>query len=191
MPYRFNFDLTSISRAFFTELVKVAHEKKLHSRFGKRARNLAERFRLSEITGLDVSNVLQLVEDLADIYIQNFAEREHFEKTRSRVLFVPHCARKYMDNRCQAIFDPSAPSYVCSQCSPECLVNRATKLGKERGYDVYILPGGSCIPEVLKKKRYEAISRGRMQSRTQVKWSILKQRWIDRPRCSTHKKRLR
>jgi hypothetical protein len=28
-------------------------------------------------------------------------------------------------------------------------------MGEQRGYDVYILPGGSCIPEILKKFQYQ------------------------------------
>jgi hypothetical protein len=30
-------------------------------------------------------------------------------------------------------------------------------LGESRGYDVYILPGGSCVPEILKTRRYEGV----------------------------------
>ncbi len=28
---------------------------------------------------------------------------------------------------------------------------------QEKGYDVYILPGGSCIPKILKAKHYEGV----------------------------------
>jgi hypothetical protein len=157
MPYSFNFDLSRISKSFFRELARVSQERKLHKRFGKKARNLAERFRLAEITGLDVPSALQLVEDLVDVYVQNVSEREQFEKTKRRALFLPHCSRKYMDNRCQAVFDPCIPSYRCNHCSDDCLVNQATKLGENRSYDVYVLPGGSCVPEVLKKNHYEGI----------------------------------
>jgi len=62
-----------------------------------------------------------------------------------------------MDNRCKAVFDPDIPSYSCSHCSPDCLVNQATLAGEERGYDVYVLPGGSCIHQILQKGRYEAL----------------------------------
>lgn len=157
MPYSFNFDLSRISKSFFRELARVSQERKLHKRFGKKARNLAEKFRLAEITGLDVPSALQLVEDLVDVYVQNVSEREQFEKTKRRALFLPHCSRKYMDNRCQAVFDPYIPSYRCNHCSDDCLVNQATKLGENRSYDVYVLPGGSCVPEVLKKNHYEGI----------------------------------
>jgi len=97
------------------------------------------------------------VEDLIDVHMQNVSERENFMKTRKRALFLPHCARKYMDSRCQAKFNPDLPSYKCAHCSPDCLVNRATTLGESKGYDVYILPGGSCVPEILKKNKYEGV----------------------------------
>jgi len=157
MPYKFSFDLSSISKSFFKELARVASERKLHKRLGLKARNLADKFKLTEITGLDVPDALQLVEDLVDIYIQNLSERERFKKTKKRALFLPHCSRKYMDNRCRASFNPQLPSYKCGQCSEDCLVNRATRLGEERGYDVYVLPGGSCVVDLLQRNKYEGV----------------------------------
>jgi len=157
MPYGFSFDLSSISKSFFRELSRVAQRRKLHRRLGVGARHLAERFRLSEITGLNVSDTLLLVEDLIDIHMRNVAERERFTETKKRALFLPHCSRKYMDSRCQATFDSSLPSYRCAHCSNDCLVNRATTLGKRKGYDVYVLPGGSCIQGILEKKQYEGV----------------------------------
>jgi len=157
MPYKFSFDLSSISKSFFKELARVANERKLHKRLGLKARNLADKFKLTEITGLDVPDALQLVEDLVDIYIQNVSQRERFMKTKKRALFLPHCSRKYMDNRCKASFNPEVPSYKCGQCSEDCLVNRATRLGEEKGYDVYVLPGGSCVVDLLQRNKYEGV----------------------------------
>lgn len=157
MPYGFSFDLSQISKSFFKELARVATEKNMHRRIGERARNLAEKFRIRELTGLDVSDALMLVEDLVDIYVRNLSEQKSFLKTKKRALFLPHCSRKYMDNQCQARFDPEIPSYQCAQCSPDCLVNQATALGRERGYDVYVLAGSSCIPKILKKDSYEGV----------------------------------
>ena len=37
------------------------------------------------------------------------------------------------------------------------MVNKADQLAKKKGYDVYLLPGGSCIPKILKSRHYEGI----------------------------------
>lgn len=155
MPYGFSFDLTKISKSFFRELARVSREKELHKRLGIRARHLAEKFKLSEMTGLDVPDALQLVEDMVDVYVKNASQRTRFEKTRTRALFLPHCSRKHMDSRCKASFIPEIPSYKCAHCSEDCQINKATKMGEDKGYDVYVVPGGSCIPTIIKKFRYE------------------------------------
>jgi len=157
MPYKFSFDLSNISKSFFKELARVAAERKLHKRLGIRARHLSDRFKLTEITGLDVPDALQLVEDLVDVYVQNVSQKERFEKTKKRAMFLPHCSRKHMDNRCRAAFNPKLPSYKCGHCSKDCLVNKATTLGEKKGYDIYVLPGGSCVLSILKRNKYEGI----------------------------------
>jgi hypothetical protein len=62
-----------------------------------------------------------------------------------------------MDGRCKAVFDTDIPSYVCAHCSPDCDVNKAENVAKSKGYDVYVLPGGSCVPKILKANKYEGI----------------------------------
>ena len=157
MPYQFSFDITRISRAFFREAARLAQEKKLHGRMGAQAQSLAKKFKIREITGLNAAEVIMLIEDLVDIYTRNLADKEKFSKTKKRALFLPHCSRKYMDNRCQAHFDPEISSYSCGHCSPDCLINQATPLAEKRGYDVYVVPGGSCILNILRNKGYEGI----------------------------------
>jgi len=157
MPYDFNFDLSNIPRSFFRELARVAEERQLPKRFGLRARSLAERFKLSEATGLDVQNVLQIVEDLVGMQILNAKQREQFNATEKRVLFLPHCSRKYMDSSCKAVFDAGVPTYRCAHCSEDCLVSQATTLAEGKGYTVFVVPGGSCIPGIIKKNSFEAV----------------------------------
>jgi hypothetical protein len=157
MPYQFNFDLTRVSRSFFRGVAEAAHKRRMHRRIGEVAVHLLERFRVQEITGLDVAQALMLLEDLIDIQMKNLSNRERFLRTSRRVLFLPHCSRKHMDNRCKAIFDQNIPSYSCAHCSPDCLVGQATVAGEKRGYDVHVLPGGSCIHQILQKGRYEAL----------------------------------
>ncbi len=157
MPYQFKFDLTRLSQSFFTGIAVAAQKRKLHRRIGDATQRLLDRFRVQEITGLDFAQALMLLEDLIDIQTKNFNNRERFVRTSRRVLLLPHCSRKYMDNRCKAVFDPNIPSYRCSHCSPDCLVNQATVAAEERGYDVHVLPGGSCIHQILQEGRYEAL----------------------------------
>jgi hypothetical protein len=157
MPYQFKFDLTRLSQSFFTGIAVAAQKRKLHRRIGNAAQRLLERFKVQEITGLDLTQALVLLEDLIDIQTRNFNDRERFIRASRRALFLPHCSRKYMDKRCKAVFDRNIPSYRCSRCSPDCIVNQATMAGEKKGYDVYVLPGGSCIYEILQKGRYEAL----------------------------------
>lgn len=155
MPYKFSFDLSRMSKKFFRELANIAKEKGLHRKLGGQARHLAEKFKIQEMTGLEVSDALRLVEDLVDIYVRNISETQKFNGTKKRALLLPHCARKYMDNRCQANFNPDIPSYSCGHCSEDCLVNKATKLAEKNGYDVFVLAGSSCVPQILKKNGYK------------------------------------
>ena len=157
MPYKFTFDLSRISRFFFTEITKISYQKGMHRRIGKTVHEVIKRFKIQEATGLNFSDAVLLLEDLIDIQARNLLEREKFVQTKKRALFLPHCARKYMDNRCKAVFNPNIPSYICAHCSPDCLINRAASFAEEKGYDVYILPGGSCIPKILQARRYEGV----------------------------------
>ena len=157
MAYGFNFDLSRISRDFFTAVARMSYRRKLHKRIGEQMRTLIEHFRIGDLTGLNVNDALTLIEDLAEVYTKNLSGKEDFLRTRSRALLLPHCARKFMDGRCKASFNSQVASYTCAHCSPDCLVNQACVLGEGKGYTVHILPGGSCIVRVLKQKGYDGV----------------------------------
>ncbi len=157
MPYKFIFDLSKIPRFVFTEIAKISYEKGMHKQFSKRAQDIIKKFKIQEATGLNLYDAVTLLEDLVDAQSRNLVEREKFIQTKKRALFLPHCSRKYMDNRCKATFDSNVPSYVCAHCSRDCPVGTAVTFAERKGYDVYILPGGSCIPKILKAKHYEGI----------------------------------
>lgn len=157
MPYKFTFDLSKFPRFFFTEIAKASYQKGVHKQVGKTAQEIIRKFKIEDVTGLNLYDAVTLLEDLIDTQARNLIEREKFVQTKSRALFLPHCSRKFMDNRCKASFDPSIPSYVCSHCSQDCPIGRAVLHGEKKGYDVYILPGGSCIPNILKTKHYEGV----------------------------------
>ena len=157
MPYRFTFDLSRIPRFFFTELTKIGYQKGMHKKVGRAVNEMVKRFKIQEATGLNISDAVLLLEDLIDIQAKNLLGREKFVQTRKRALFLPHCSRKYMDNRCKALFDPNKPSYVCAHCSPDCLINKSVSFAENKGYDVYILPGGSCVPKILETRHYDGV----------------------------------
>ncbi len=157
MPYKFTFDLSKVPRFFFTELAMISYQKGMHKSFLNTANELIIKFKIQEATGLNLSDAVVLLEDLLDIQAINLTERNKFLETKKRALFLPHCSRKYMDSRCKANFEPSIPTYVCAHCSEDCIVNKADAQAKSKGYDVYIVPGGSCIPKILKNCNYEGV----------------------------------
>ncbi len=157
MPYKFTFDLSKVPRFFFTEIATVSYQKGMHKTLLNTLHDLILKFRIQEATGLNLADAVVLIQDLIDLQAINMMERGKFLQTKKRALFLPHCSRKYMDSRCRAIFDAAVPSYSCAHCSADCLVNKADAVAKKKGYDVYLLPGGSCIPKILKSRSYEGV----------------------------------
>jgi uncharacterized protein len=157
MPYKFTFDLSKVPRFFFTEIAMVSYQKGMHRSFLKTLNDLILKFKIQEATGLNISDAVALLQDMIDLQAINSMERGRFLQTKKRAIFLPHCSRKYMDSRCKASFNPDIPSYTCSHCSDDCMVNKADCYAREKGYDVYLLPGGSCIPKILKNRHYEGI----------------------------------
>ncbi|MGQ9552333.1 MAG: DUF116 domain-containing protein [Candidatus Bathycorpusculaceae bacterium] len=157
MPYTFTFDLSKVPRFFFTEVARIAYQSGISKTIFQTLQETIKKFKIQEATGLNLSEAVLLIQDLIDTQARNLLERERFVQTRKRALFLPHCSRKYMDNRCKATFDKSIPSYICAHCSPDCLIGKAELFAKKMGYDVYILPGSSCIPKILNCRSYEGV----------------------------------
>ena len=157
MPYKFTFDLSKVPRFFFTEIARVSYHKGMHTTFLNTLQELIQKFRIQEATGLNLSDAVVLLHDLIELQSVNLLGRGKFLQAKKRALLLPHCSRKYMDSRCKASFDASIPSYTCAHCSEDCLVNKADRLAKKKGYDVYVVPGGSCISKILKTNRYEGV----------------------------------
>jgi len=157
VPYKFTFDLSKVPRFFFTEMATVSYQKGMHKTLLESLQKIIIKFRIQEATGLNLSDAIVLLQDFIDLQAINLIERGKFLQTKKRAVFLPHCSRKYLDGRCKAVFNPEIPSYTCAHCSEDCLVSRSTMIAARRGYDVYIVPGGSCIPKILKNKKYEGI----------------------------------
>jgi hypothetical protein len=157
MPYKFTFDISKAPQRFFIELALVGNQMGMQKVFEKTLQVLIKKFKIQEISGLDIQDAVVLIQDLLEIQTLNLIQKQEFLKTKKRALFLPHCCRKYMDSQCQAVFEPSLSSYVCAHCSPDCYVNKAERVAKGKGYDVYVLSGGSCMPHILKQKEYEGV----------------------------------
>ncbi|KXA89460.1 hypothetical protein AKJ57_05300 [candidate division MSBL1 archaeon SCGC-AAA259A05] len=157
MTYEFDFDLTGVSRSFFREIAKFSEKRGIHQGLGEIVGDIVDRFKIQEMTGIPVSDITKVVNDMIDIHAKNLSQEEEFKETSDRALFLPHCARKFMDNRCQAEFDQELSTYRCKHCSEDCLINSASQIGEERGYDVYVLPGGSCIPKIINGNDYDGV----------------------------------
>jgi len=155
MPYKFTFDLSKLPRFFFNELAILSFQKGMHKTFLNTLKDVIIKFKIQEATGLNLSDAIMLLQDMIDLHGINLHQRNKFLKTKKRALFLPHCTRKFMDNRCQATFDSTIPSYICKHCSGDCLVNKANQIAEKKGYDVYVVPGGSCVPKIVKKAMYE------------------------------------
>ena len=157
MPYKFTFDISKAPQHFFIELAIVGNQMGMQKVFEKTLQELIRKFRIQEVTGLNIQDAVVLIQDLLKMQTLNLIQKQEFLQTKKRALFLPHCCRKYMDSRCQAVFEPSLTSYVCAHCSPDCFVNKAERIAREKGYDVYVLSGGSCMPNILKQKKYEGV----------------------------------
>ena len=157
MPYKFTFDISKAPQHFFIELAIIGNQMGMQKVFEKTLQGLISKFRIEEVTGLNIQEAAILIQDLLKMQTLNLTQKPEFLKTKKRALFLPHCCRKYMDSRCQAVFEPSLSSYVCTHCSLDCCINKAERIAKEKGYDVYVLSGGSCMPNILNQKSYEGV----------------------------------
>jgi len=157
MSYEFTFDLSKISQSLFSDISEFTQKGRVHLRMGNMARTLVNKFNIAKLTGLPVADSITVIEDLIDVQTKNNMYKKHFIKSNKRAVFLPHCCRKHMDSKCKAKFDPETTSYICSYCSEDCIVCQATKIAKKENYDVYVLPGASCVRNILKNKSYDGI----------------------------------
>jgi hypothetical protein len=157
MPYKFTFDLSPVPRFFFTELARISYRKGMTKTFFNTMELMIKKFKIQEATGLNLTDALLVVQDLVDMQTVNLLQRKRFLETKKRALVLPHCSRKYMDGRCKSTFDATIPSYVCAHCSPDCQVNQAVRAAQKKGYDVFVVPGGSCVGKILRSSNYEGV----------------------------------
>jgi hypothetical protein len=157
MSYAFTFDLSKLSQTIFKDIAKISEKDKINEKIATMARNLVSKFNVDKFTGLPISDSITVIEDLINVNMKNSLQKDQFLQTQKRALFLPHCCRKYMDSRCHATFDTTTSSYTCNHCSTDCLVHQATILSVQQNYDIYVLPGASCVRKIFQKKHYEGV----------------------------------
>ena len=157
MAYNFNFDLTKLPQKIFDEINSILDKKITKKDICPISEDLVCKFNIDSITGLSYDESKKLIEDVIDIQLHNKTLKKYFLKKNNKALFLPHCCRKYMDSQCKASFNPETSSYSCNHCAKDCLVSQATDIAKEKNYDVYVLPGASCVGKIFDKHDYEAI----------------------------------
>jgi len=156
MPYPFTFDLSRLSRPLLDELKGLAARLRPKAPLKRVAKHLVVKLRLDVELGLNRDSAERIVGDLLNIWRINERSREAFVKARRKALILPHCARRFMDARCKAILNPAVPTYLCQGCSQDCLIKLAKDIGESLGYEVYVVPGGSCLKGIL-SRGYEAV----------------------------------
>lgn len=157
MAYKFTFDISKFPKELFIETYEFCEQNPNIKEINNEAERIVKKYFIDKITGLTLNNANMLIQDIIDIQLNNVHLRNHFNKSNERALFLPHCCRKYMDSKCKAEFIIETSSYECNHCSNDCMISQATKIAKEEGYDVYILPGASCLSKIFNKKKYEGI----------------------------------
>jgi hypothetical protein len=157
MAYKFTFDISKLPKDLFIETYEFCESNPYIEETNDIAEKFVKKFDVDNLSGLTFDNAKMLIQDIIDIQLKNIHLRNYFDKSHKRALFLPHCCRKYMDSNCKAEFKIETSSYECRHCSNDCMVSQATKIAKTEGYDVYILPGASCLSKIFDKKRYEGV----------------------------------
>jgi hypothetical protein len=157
MPYSFLYDLSKIPVAVFKRAVRIAYKTQIHRSISEQVKDVIEKFNVEKLTGLNLTDAVLLLTDYIDVEIANMLNREKFRNANRKALFLPHCSRAHMDAECKAEFNHETPNYICKSCTPNCLINKASQIARKKGYDVYVVPGGSCIEKIIRQGGYEAV----------------------------------
>lgn len=124
---------------------------------GDHAKRHVKAFKLDRATGLNRVDAGALVEDFIEVQVASKIQRDKFEKAQRRALLLPQCARSHMDKRCMADFKADVSTHEGRSCRESCLISMTTALGKAKGCDVYVIPGGTCSERILKGKKYDGV----------------------------------
>jgi hypothetical protein len=157
MPYSFVYDLSKLPKTVFKRAVRIAYQTQIHRSISEQVKDVIEKFNVEKLTGLNLTDAVTVLTDYVDVEVLNALNREQFRNVNKKALFLPHCSRAHMDAECKAEFNPETPNYTCKGCTSNCLINKASTLARKHGYDVYVVPGGSCIEKIIRRGEYKAV----------------------------------
>ena len=146
-----------MSQNAFSQALEISCKLGVTKLLSTNAKRIVKLLKLDQLTGLNLAEAITLVEDFIEVQNANNLQRENFDKAEKKALLIPHCARSHMDRKCMADFNPEIPSYTCNHCQEDCLVSNVVQLGTNKGYDVYVIPGGSCAEKILRDKNYKGV----------------------------------
>lgn len=70
---------------------------------------------------------------------------------KEKAIFLPHCLR---NKDCKAIMGENG--LMCVNCG-KCGIGKFKKDAEEKGYKVFIVPGGSLVKKIIKKNDFKAV----------------------------------
>ncbi len=86
------------------------------------------------------------------VEVRNAVMLDKFKEIKKRrVIFLPQCLR-HPD--CKARCDPLL-GYECKICG-KCEIGTICKEAKKRGFEVYVIPGGSFVKKIIKERQPES-----------------------------------
>ncbi len=99
-----------------------------------------------------VFGIKDTIVDEIVVEVRNAVMLDRFREVRNgRVIFLPQCLR-HPD--CKARCDPMI-GYECKECGL-CDIGTICKAAKEKGFKVYVIPGGSFVKKIIKAHRPES-----------------------------------
>ncbi|HEX2953111.1 MAG TPA: DUF116 domain-containing protein [Bacillota bacterium] len=75
--------------------------------------------------------------------IMNRAFRKEFQSKKRKIVFLPVCLRYNLGASCR--WREGELGFVCGHCQADCQINQVTRMGKEEGFEVYIIPHESSL----------------------------------------------
>ncbi len=85
------------------------------------------------------------------IQMKNLMNLENVQKAKKKAIFLPHCAKS---EKCAG--KPTEYGIECVKCMA-CAIGKIKELAEKKGYDIFIVHGGSAVKKILAEKKYDGI----------------------------------